>query len=181
MLYLNHVNPRWWQLFTSLFCHASFQHLTGNLFLLLVFGRFVEEEARIVGVILSFLVSGACANVASLLLLSPGTALLPTISIGASGSVFALFTLSILIRFRLQISRLVETFILSTFVWSRVGDEFNSLAQQSANKNALLELAGRSVRVNHVAHVAGALAGVLIVLLLRLFVQLLECPATKKR
>ncbi len=43
-LYLNHWSPRWYQFLTSAFCHASWQHLSGNAFLLLIFGRNVEEE-----------------------------------------------------------------------------------------------------------------------------------------
>ncbi len=45
-LYLHHSNPRWWQFLTAAFCHASWQHISGNAFMLLVFGRIVEEEAR---------------------------------------------------------------------------------------------------------------------------------------
>jgi hypothetical protein len=44
-LYLNHWSPKWYQFLTSAFCHASWQHLSGNAFLLLIFGRNVEEEA----------------------------------------------------------------------------------------------------------------------------------------
>ena len=43
-LYLNHARPAWWQYLTAAFCHGSWQHLSNNAFMLLVFGRIVEEE-----------------------------------------------------------------------------------------------------------------------------------------
>lgn len=42
--HLHHTAPRWWQLLTAAFCHASWQHLSSNSFMLLIFGRIVEEE-----------------------------------------------------------------------------------------------------------------------------------------
>ena len=39
MLYLNHVHPQWWQFVTSIFCHASWAHLSSNIFFLYIFGR----------------------------------------------------------------------------------------------------------------------------------------------
>lgn len=43
-LYLNHTHPRWWQYLTAAFCHGSWAHISNNAFMLLVFGRIVEEE-----------------------------------------------------------------------------------------------------------------------------------------
>lgn len=177
MLYLSHSSPRLFQLFTSLFCHGSFQHLSGNLFLLLVFGRFVEEDAGAVGVVLAYLICGACANVASLLLLRGGG----VVSLGASGSVFALFTLAILVRFRVRVGRLVETFILSTYVGSRVSDEFKMVASSGAPSSATVSVAGTPVRVNHIAHIAGALAGVFLVLLINFVVRHSQPPASEEK
>lgn len=44
------------------FCHAGWEHLSNNLFLLFVFGRIVEEEEGAAGVWTSYLLSaiGAC-------------------------------------------------------------------------------------------------------------------------
>lgn len=162
-LYLHHSKFVPYQLMTSLFCHASFDHLSGNLFPLLIFGRFVEEEAGAAGVILAFLLCGACANIASIVLLGGST-----VSLGASGAVFSLFTLAVMVRFRLRIGRLLEAFILSTHVASRMRNEFLQAARSSTAMGA--------VRINHVAHIAGALAGVLLVLLINLIVRHSEPP-----
>lgn len=42
--YLNHDDIIWYQLITSIFCHANWQHLSSNLFFLYLFGKLVEEE-----------------------------------------------------------------------------------------------------------------------------------------
>lgn len=43
-LYLWHRAPHWWQFLTAAFCHASWDHLSSNLFMLYTFGKIVEEE-----------------------------------------------------------------------------------------------------------------------------------------
>ena len=50
MLYLDHIAPKWWQFITSSFCHASWQHLSSNIFMLYIFGKIVEEEEGMWGV-----------------------------------------------------------------------------------------------------------------------------------
>lgn len=166
-LYLHHSKVVPYQLLTSLFCHANFQHLSGNLFPLLVFGRFVEEEAGAVGVVIAFLLCGAMANIASILMLRAAT-----VSVGASGAIFSLFSLAVLVRFRFRLGRLVEAFILSTYVAGRMRHEFFEAARGS---NPLA-----AVRINHVAHIAGALAGVLLVVLLNLLLRNQNPPSDAK-
>ena len=80
--YLYHSGVRWWQPVTSLFCHGSRSHLSNNLFLLLLFGRSVEDELGWGGLVFTYLFCGVLANLASLALLPAAT-----VSIGASGAV----------------------------------------------------------------------------------------------
>jgi len=80
----------WWSVsalsvFTSLFIHANWLHLMGNLIYLWVFGIKVERRLGPVGITLVFLMGGALANVIVALRL-PG---LDTPIIGASGAVSA--------------------------------------------------------------------------------------------
>jgi membrane associated rhomboid family serine protease len=80
----------WWNvsalsLFTSLFIHASWLHLLGNLAYLWVFGIKVEQRLGSVGIILIFLLGGALANVIVALRLPQ----LDTPIIGASGAISA--------------------------------------------------------------------------------------------
>jgi len=84
-------NPAsWWNaaalsLVTSLFIHASWLHLLGNLAYLWVFGIKVEQRIGSLGIILVFLLGGALANVIVALRLPQ----LDTPIIGASGAVSA--------------------------------------------------------------------------------------------
>jgi hypothetical protein len=80
-LYLYHYKSAWYQLVTSTFCHASLQvsakmfyfspcstsdndsqHLSGNLFPLLVFGRLVEDELGGFGLLFAYILCGVSNN-----------------------------------------------------------------------------------------------------------------------
>jgi membrane associated rhomboid family serine protease len=87
---LSQIPSSWWNvsalsLFTSLFIHASWLHLLGNLAYLWVFGIKVEQRLGSVGIILIFLLGGALANVIVALRLPQ----LDTPIIGASGAISA--------------------------------------------------------------------------------------------
>ena len=80
----------WWNsslltLLTSLFIHASWLHLAGNLAYLWVFGMAVEQRVGPFGLLAVFLLGGALANVIVALRIPS----LDTPIIGASGAVSA--------------------------------------------------------------------------------------------
>jgi membrane associated rhomboid family serine protease len=80
----------WWNftavsVLTSLFIHASWLHLLGNLVYLWVFGIKVEQRLGPIGITLIFLLGGALANVIVALRVPQ----LETPIIGASGAVSA--------------------------------------------------------------------------------------------
>jgi len=148
-LYLNQSSPAWYQFFTAMFCHASWAHISGNLFFLYIFGKLVEEEEGVFGVISSYLVCGLGANLMSWLFHSGAG-----YSLGASGAVFGLFMVSVLIKLSWNWRKIVEVLILGQFVIQQVIFEF----QQTGNRDG----------IDHVAHLGGALVGVaLIVALIR--------------
>lgn len=153
-LYLYHSHPRWYQFVTATFCHANWNHLSANLFFVYIFGKLVEELEGSFGVWASYLITGVGANFFSWLLLPSSS-----VSVGASGAVFGLFAVSVLIRLSLDWRRLIEVLILGPFVLEKVIVE----AQESANMSHSL-LMGASV--NHIAHLGGALVGALLILLL---------------
>ncbi|MBP8973313.1 MAG: rhomboid family intramembrane serine protease [Anaerolineae bacterium] len=70
--------------FTSMFMHADFWHLFGNMIYLWAFGRRVEDACGSSRFLLFYLLAGLMANVGSVLL-TPKTDTLP--SIGASGAI----------------------------------------------------------------------------------------------
>jgi len=145
--YLHVGQPSWYQFITSLFCHASWSHLSGNLFFLYIFGKIIEEQKGSGALIASYLICGIGANLMSYFLLSA-----QTISLGASGAVFGLFTVGMLIKLKWQWQRIIEVLILGQFVIAQIIQESQHLGQNDG--------------INRVAHVGGALVGVLVVYLL---------------
>ena len=166
-LYLSHYSTAWWQPFTSLFCHASRSHLSGNVFLLLLFGRSVEDDLGWGGLLLAFAFCGGAANFMSLLLLPSAT-----VSIGASGAVFGLFTVSVLsgLSFReFGWRKMVEVAVLGEFVVGKMLSEMQVAAS------------GGVAGVNHIAHLTGAGSGVLLVLVLRTLLNKMEDAEQRKQ
>jgi len=142
--YLDHDNVVWYQLITSMFCHADWQHLSGNLFFLYIFGKLVEEEEGAIALIISYLVCGLGANLMSLIF-QPNY----IVSLGASGAVFGLFTVSVLLKLGWHWRRLLEVIILGQFVIQRLLFELQNLDRVDG--------------INRIAHVGGALAGVALI------------------
>lgn len=165
-LYLfHHRSWKWWQPLTTCFCHADRTHLGNNLFLLLLFGRSVEDDLGPSGLLWSFAFTGVVASYASLLLLPSAT-----VSIGASGAVFGLFAVSTLTKLSwrqllFDWRKLVEVAVLGEFVFRQVPSEVSIAAR------------GGRAGVNHIAHLSGAAAGVGMVLGMRSVVARYEKPS----
>ena len=84
---VNWLDPGpWLRLFTALFLHADWAHLLGNLVFLLIFGLPAERLMGAWRLLLLFLVGGALANLAAVLVIGAPDRLI----IGASGAVSAL-------------------------------------------------------------------------------------------
>ncbi|CAL9231579.1 unnamed protein product [Arabidopsis halleri] len=159
-LYLYHNFPAWYQFVTATFCHANWNHLSSNLFFLYIFGKLVEEEEGNFGLWLSYLFTGVGANLVSWLVL-PRNA----VSVGASGAVFGLFAISVLVKMSWDWRKILEVLILGQFVVERVMEA----AQASAGLSGTI-YGGYSLQtVNHIAHLSGALVGVVLVWLLSKF------------
>ncbi|CAI5994444.1 unnamed protein product [Closterium sp. NIES-64] len=126
-------------------------HLSSNLFFLYIFGRLVEEEEGTLGLWVTYLVTGAGSNLVSWLLLPSYT-----VSVGASGAVFGLFVVSVLTRLQWNWRRIVEVVILGQFVVEKVLSEARNSAIMGVGMAA-------GSGVNHIAHLAGALVGVLLI------------------
>ncbi|TYK31329.1 rhomboid-like protein 11 [Cucumis melo var. makuwa] len=156
-LYLYHNRPAWYQFFTATFCHANWNHLSSNLFFLYIFGKLVEEEEGNFALWLSYILTGVGANVVSWLIL-PRNA----VSVGASGAVFGLFTISVLVKMSWDWRKILEVLILGQFVIEKVMEA----AQASTALSGSFRGGHPSQNVNHVAHLSGALVGVLLVWLL---------------
>lgn len=153
-LYLLHFRWRWWQLLTSCFCHADRHHLTGNMFLLLLFGRSVEDDWGWGGLLVSYVYCAVVSSYISLLALPAAT-----VSVGASGAVFGLFAVSTLSKLQwrecLDWRKVVELAVLGDFVFRQLASEISTVAQ------------GGHPGIGHVAHLSGAAAGAVMVLGMR--------------
>ncbi|KAG8375545.1 hypothetical protein BUALT_Bualt10G0110900 [Buddleja alternifolia] len=157
-LYLYHNQPAWYQFITSTFCHFNWNHLSSNLFFLYIFGKLVEEEEGNFALWLSYILTGAGANLVSWLIL-PRNA----VSIGASGAVFGLFAISVLVKMSWDWRKILEVLILGQFVVEKVMEA----AQASASIGGNLRGGGYALQnVNHIAHLSGALVGVVLIWLL---------------
>ena len=152
-LYLYHMHPRWWQFLTASFCHGGWEHLSGNIFLLYVFGKLVEEQEGAIAVWATYLICALGGNLAGYWFY-PKT----SVSLGASGAVFGLFTVSLLVRISWNWKKLLEMGILGQFVVKQVLQEVNLHVAGGASSAA--------GQVGHLAHLGGALVGVLLILLL---------------
>ncbi|KAJ3694550.1 hypothetical protein LUZ60_010030 [Juncus effusus] len=155
MLYLYHDWPAWYQFMTATFCHANWQHLSSNLFFVYIFGKLVEEEEGNLALWISYIITGCGANLVSWLVL-PRSA----VSLGASGAVFGLFAVSVLVKMSWDWRKIIEVLILGQFVIDKVME-----AAQASTGIAVTLLKGYSLQVNHIAHLSGALIGAALVLL----------------
>lgn len=156
-LYLYHYRPAWYQFVTAAFCHANWNHLSSNLFFLYIFGKLVEEEEGGFALWLSYIFTAAGANLVSWLVL-PRNA----VSVGASGAVFGLFAISVLVKMSWDWRKILEVLILGQFVVEKVMEA----AQASTGLSTGFAGAYTLQNINHIAHLSGALVGVLLVWLL---------------
>nr|AIY60653.1 rhomboid protein Hedne_RBL11 [Hedera nepalensis] len=157
VLYLYHNWPAWYQFVTASFCHANWNHLSSNLFFLYIFGKLVEEEEGNFALWLSYILTGAGANLVSWLVL-PRNA----VSVGASGAVFGLFAISVLVKMSWDWRKILEVLILGQFVIERVMEA----ARASTSLPGSFRGGYALQSVNHIAHLSGALIGVALVWLL---------------
>jgi rhomboid protease GluP len=125
----------YWQLFTSIFIHASIPHIVGNMLFLFIFGLRGEEMFSLPEYLGVYLVGGLVGNILSL-------AFGPYfISVGASGAIFALFGACVIYD-----RRSVRQSILGALVYAFF----------------LLFLSGLGAGVNDLAHIGGLGFGLLV-------------------
>jgi rhomboid protease GluP len=129
------LNGYFYQLLTSMFIHADITHIVGNMLFLFIFGLRGEEMFSLPEYLSIYLLGGLTGNFLSLLLLPSNT-----VSVGASGAIFAMFGAAIIYErrsFRQSIlGALVYAFFL-LFLSSGMG-------------------------VNNFAHIGGLVTGLII-------------------
>ena len=113
----------YWQLFTSMFVHASIFHLVGNMLFLLIFGLRGEEMFSLPEFLTIYFVGGLVGN---LLSLSFGPYF---ISVGASGAIFAMFGASVIYDRRSVRQSILGALVYAFFLFFiNTGEGVNILA-----------------------------------------------------
>ena len=151
----------WETVFTSMFLHASFLHIAGNMLFLAIFGPNVEDAMGRVKYLAFYLLGGLAA-------LATQTAVDPSSTgptLGASGAIAAVLAAYIVLYPRARILTLVFVFFFFTFI------ELPALvvlgvwfAEQVAFAAAgLTNPVGNSGGVAYFAHVGGFVLGLILV------------------
>lgn len=112
-----------------------------------IFGKLVEEEEGNFALWMSYILTGAGANLISWLVLPTSS-----VSLGASGAVFGLFTISVLVKMSWDWRKILEVLILGQFVVDKVMEAARATT-----------VTGAALQVNNIAHVSGALIGAALV------------------
>ena len=161
-------SPVWLTIFTSMFMHAGWLHIGGNMLFLYIFGDNVEDRLGHLGYLVFYLFCGIVAALAQTFV--DPTSTIP--SLGASGAIagvlaaYVVFfpgarvTTLIFLGFFFFITRL-SAFILIG-LWFALQFFDGVLALNTPTEQAMGGVA-------YFAHVGGFLAGLLIALLLRPF------------
>jgi rhomboid protease GluP len=113
----------YYQLFTSMFIHASIVHLVGNMLFLLIFGLRGEEMFSLPEFLSIYLIGGLVGNLLSL-------AFGPIfISVGASGAIFALFGACVIYDRRAMRQSILGALVFAFFLFFiNSGEGVNILA-----------------------------------------------------
>jgi rhomboid protease GluP len=129
------IEGAYYQLFTSMFIHASIVHLAGNMIFLLVFGLRSEEMFSLPEYLSIYLLGGLFGNVLSLLFLP-----FDVPSVGASGAIFAMFG-AVIIHARRSVGQSVIGALIYGF---------------------FLLFLSSAPNVNNLAHVGGLVVGLIM-------------------
>lgn len=100
-------------LFSSMFLHASWLHLIGNMWVLWIFGDNIEDYLGHFPYLIFYLVSGLTASIAHVLLNANST--VP--SVGASGAIAGVMGAYFLLFPSARVLTLVPLIIFFTFIW----------------------------------------------------------------
>lgn len=127
------LNGEWWRLITSIFVHIGLIHLGFNMIALIRVGPVMERMLGFRRYFSIFLFTGLISSVATMRFLPN------SISAGASGALFGLIGMGII-----YFHRIAQPTVRNFFIrWAIYGLVF-----------------GMAIRANNIAHIAGAIAGI---------------------
>jgi membrane associated rhomboid family serine protease len=149
--------------FTSMFMHANFGHLLGNMWALWVFGRRVEDACGAWRFLIFYLLAGVSADLLTTLVMYDS----PTPGVGASGAIFGVMGAYLL----LYPAGRIRTLVIISFVpaWPRIRAAWvvlYFLGIQIIPALAIL-FSGESFGVGYWAHLGGFFSAMFIFLFMR--------------
>ncbi len=157
--------PLWITLFTSMFIHAGWLHIIGNMIYLFVFGDDVEEAFGPIWYLVFYLAMGVIAGLAQSYISGPASTI-P--GIGASGAIAGVLGAYLVLYPRRQVHIIIAPFYFwTTRVSAIVVLGFWFVLQFWTGLTALSQGAADSGGVAVFAHIGGFIAGLLIALLVR--------------
>ncbi|HVP23188.1 MAG TPA: rhomboid family intramembrane serine protease [Conexivisphaerales archaeon] len=140
---------------TSMFLHAGFEHIIGNMWFLFVFGRNIEMRfgrAKYLGCYLASGLAGALAIILSAYAVGPPDIYIP--GIGASGAISGVMAAYLVFYPKSQIITLAGYVIIPVRAFWFIGGWF--LLQ------VIYQLGGLNSGVAYAAHIGGFLMGLLL-------------------
>ena len=148
---------------TSLFLHAGFSHLFGNMLALWVFGRRVEDACGPWRFLAFYLLAGTSANILYALVLYDS----PIPGIGASGAIFGVMGAYLLLYPGGRIRTLV--FLSFVPIWPRIRAIWIVLYLVGIQIIPALDILFHKAdyNVNHWAHLGGFFSAIFILLFIR--------------
>jgi membrane associated rhomboid family serine protease len=149
---------------TSMFLHASWLHIIGNMWVLWIFGDNIEDYLGHFAYLLFYLVCGFAASIAHILL-NLGSRV-P--SVGASGAIAGVMGAYFILYPKARVLTLVPLIIFFTFwwlpAWIVLGYWF--LLQFLSGASTAIATTSQSGGVAFWAHVGGFVAGILLIKLM---------------
>jgi rhomboid protease GluP len=150
------VDGQWWRLLTNIFLHGGVMHLFFNMYGLFFAAIFLEPILRKWRFVIAYLLCGLIASLTSILWHPE------TLSVGASGAIFGLYgVLLILVLFNKAGSDSKKFLLINTGIFIVL--------------NLVMGIRGG---IDNAAHIGGLLAGVLLGCVLCFFI---EAPKPKRR
>jgi membrane associated rhomboid family serine protease len=163
-LYPGTPSPFWFTLFSSMFLHAGWAHILGNMVFLFVFGIHVERSMGGVRYFIFYLVCGLAAN--ALEIATSATSSAP--GLGASGAISGVLAGYLLLYPRSHVRTLIPLgfffWVARVPAWVFIGVWFLMQLIYGAASISSVNAGG----IAYSAHVGGFIAGLLLV---RLFSQ----------
>lgn len=161
-------SPIWLTLFSSMFMHAGWAHIGGNMLFLFIFGDNVERLFGSLKYLLFYLLCGVAADFAQIA--SDPNSVIP--SLGASGAISGVLAAYVFffpknpVRVLLTLGYVFRTTSVPAFVMIGLW-----IVTQLVSGFGSIAVSQQSGGVAYFAHIGGFFAGIVLALLLRPFVD----------